>query len=138
MSKMQMQIYRAKDCRRMTDEEGTVSDMPESAMVGLGRMAEAGMTDGYVIKVLFDAPGFALHYAWFKPNYPVARHSHSVDALYYIVSGSLKMARGRRWLLALGRHALHLYRRSRGSRGPGIPPHLRFHHGGTGRDQGLF
>ena len=91
-----MQIYRAKECRRMTDEEGTVSHMPESAMVGLGRMAEAGMTDGYVIKVLFDVPGFTLHYAWFKANYPVARHSHSVDALYYIVSGSLKL--GTEWM----------------------------------------
>jgi len=37
-----MQIYRAKECRRMTDEEGTVSSMPESAVVGLGRMAEPG------------------------------------------------------------------------------------------------
>ena len=34
--------------------------------------------------------------AWFKANYPVARHSHSVDALYYIVSGSLKL--GTEWL----------------------------------------
>jgi hypothetical protein len=91
-----MQIYRAKECRRMTNEEGTVSTMPASAIVGLGRMAEAGMTDGYVIKVLFDVPGFTLHYAWFKANYPVARHSHSVDALYYIVSGSLKL--GTEWL----------------------------------------
>ena len=94
-AKPTMQIYRAKECRHMTDDEGTVSNMPESAMVGLGRMAAAGMTDGYVIKVLFDVPGFALHYAWFKPNYPVARHSHSVDALYYIVSGTLKL--GTEW-----------------------------------------
>ncbi|MBV9559482.1 MAG: hypothetical protein JOY90_03320 [Bradyrhizobium sp.] len=94
--KPKMQIYRAKECRHMTEEEGTVSSMPESAAVGLARMAEAGMADGYVIKVLFDAPGFALHYAWFKPNYPLGRHSHSVDALYYIVSGSMKL--GTEWL----------------------------------------
>jgi hypothetical protein len=64
---------------------------PADAEAGVARMAEAGMEDGFVIKVLFDAPGFSLVYAWFKSRFPLARHSHNADCLYYIVSGEVKI-----------------------------------------------
>jgi hypothetical protein len=59
--------------------------------IALARMFEAGMTSGAVVKRLFDAPGFSLLYAWFKPSFPLYRHSHDKDCLYYIVSGSLRL-----------------------------------------------
>jgi quercetin dioxygenase-like cupin family protein len=35
-----------------------------------------------------DAGGFSLVYLWFKENYPLPRHSHNVDCMYYVISGS--------------------------------------------------
>jgi quercetin dioxygenase-like cupin family protein len=32
--------------------------------------------------------GFSILHVWFKADYPVLRHSHDADCLYYIVSGS--------------------------------------------------
>jgi hypothetical protein len=29
--------------------------------------------------------------AWFKPNFPLTRHSHNIDCLYYVLSGSAIM-----------------------------------------------
>jgi hypothetical protein len=40
-------------------------------------------------KLLFSAPGFSLTYAWFKSGFPLPRHTHNADCLYYIVAGSL-------------------------------------------------
>jgi hypothetical protein len=95
MTMQAMEIFRASEAPAFENGEGTITMAP-SAEVGLGRMIEAGMEDGSVLKTLFDGPGFALHYAWFKPNYQLGRHSHSLDAIYYVVSGSLKL--GSEWL----------------------------------------
>ena len=56
---------------------------------GLDKLNEAGFDDGQVVKLLFSAPGFSLTYAWFKNDFPLPRHSHNADCLYYIVAGSL-------------------------------------------------
>ena len=75
----------------MHHEAAEMDKAPDTAADGLARMFEAGMTSGAVVKRLFDAPGFSLVYAWFKPKFPLYRHSHDKDCLYYIVSGSLKL-----------------------------------------------
>ena len=49
----------------------------------------AGASAGYELKLLFSAPGASLSYVWFKSGFPLPRHSHNVDCLYYIVGGSL-------------------------------------------------
>jgi hypothetical protein len=52
---------------------------------------EAGVDAGHQLKVLFSVPGFSLVYVWFKSGFPLPRHTHNVDCLYYIVGGSLKL-----------------------------------------------
>jgi quercetin dioxygenase-like cupin family protein len=53
--------------------------------------------DGLSAKVLVrqrpEEGGFSLLYLWFKPHYPLTRHSHDCDCMYYVISGSLIMGR---------------------------------------------
>ena len=56
-----------------------------------GTLAEAGINEGQIVKLLFAAPGFSLTYAWFKSGFPLPRHTHSADCLYYIIAGSLQL-----------------------------------------------
>jgi hypothetical protein len=60
----------------------------EQAFAGL---AEAGVADGQTVKLLFSAPGFSLTYAWFKSGFPLPRHSHNADCLYYVIAGALTL-----------------------------------------------
>jgi mannose-6-phosphate isomerase-like protein (cupin superfamily) len=67
------------------------AEMDEVQMRGLTRLVEANYANGYVIRVLFssEALGVSLTYSWFKQGFPLPRHSHSADCLYYIVSGEI-------------------------------------------------
>jgi hypothetical protein len=56
---------------------------------GFGALGDAGIDDGQTVKLLFSAPGFSLTYAWFKSGFPLPRHAHSADCLYYIIAGTL-------------------------------------------------
>ncbi len=58
---------------------------------GLAQLVEAGLNEGETVKLLFSAPGFSLAYAWFKSGFPLPRHSHNTDCLYYIIAGSLTL-----------------------------------------------
>ena len=93
-----MQIYRAVDGVIDAPEMGDPNILPMSqeTIAGFTRLVEAGVTDGSVVKTLIDIPGFALTYVWFKPHYPLPRHSHKQDCLYYIVAGKIKL--GTEWL----------------------------------------
>ena len=85
-------IFRAKDA--LSEAEAAIMDYePISAAVTEGsRLAlEAGVDAGHQLKVLFSVPGFSLVYVWFKSGFPLPRHTHNVDCLYYIVGGSLKL-----------------------------------------------
>jgi hypothetical protein len=45
-------------------------------------------------RVLFqdaDPEGFSLVHAWFGENFPLPRHTHSGDCLYFVLRGELKM-----------------------------------------------
>jgi hypothetical protein len=90
-----MQIFRAAEGRVLPDENGDVNmellPMSQSSQDGFARLIEAGLTEGNYTKILFDAPGFSLAYVWFKANFPLARHSHNTDCLYYIIAGGLKL-----------------------------------------------
>jgi hypothetical protein len=93
-----MQIYRAID-GKLSAEDGSddnVLPMSQECMDGFARLVEAGMMDGNVVKTLFDIPGFSLTYCWFKPHFPLPRHAHKQDCLYYIVKGDIKL--GTEWL----------------------------------------
>jgi hypothetical protein len=78
----QAPALREVDAMRAEGVTGLVRD-------GLAQLAEAGLGEGETVKLLFSAPGFSLAYAWFKSGFPLPRHSHNTDCLYYIIAGSL-------------------------------------------------
>ena len=55
------------------------------------QLGEAGIDEGQSVKLLFSAPGISLTYAWFRSGFPLPRHSHDADCLYYIAAGSLTL-----------------------------------------------
>lgn len=85
-------IFRARDAVDYA-EDGPMTPAPltETEMAGSMKMVEAGMLEGSRIKLLHSRPGMSLTHCWFKSGFPLPRHSHSADCLYYIVSGSLKI-----------------------------------------------
>jgi hypothetical protein len=87
-----MKIFRAADAplRSETEQLPHTPLTPEEAP-GFARMRDAGYGDAAVLKLLFEGPGFSLVYVWFKPHFPLVRHSHSTDCLYYIVAGDVRL-----------------------------------------------
>jgi mannose-6-phosphate isomerase-like protein (cupin superfamily) len=63
------------------------------------KFSQEFMTSANEVKKLVpDAAGMSLTFIFWKPNFPLPRHSHNVDCLYYIISGSAIL--GRRTLSA--------------------------------------
>ena len=87
-------IYRAADARPQDGipimRHEPLSDRTAQAA---GRLMQAGVGDGHETRLLFCAGGFSLSYVWFKSFYPLPRHSHDVDCLYYVLGGSLRVGR---------------------------------------------
>ncbi len=85
-------IFRARGARHEA-ETPFMEYAPISEVVAEGarRAREAGVDAGHELKMLFAIPGFSLTYVWFKSAFPLPRHSHNVDCLYYIVGGSLSI-----------------------------------------------
>lgn len=85
-------IFRAADAPTL-EETGMMAapvmrpGVAEQVVEGISAFAS-----GSDIRVLYGRPDDdgspSLVYAWFKPNYPLPRHSHDADCLYYVVSGS--------------------------------------------------
>jgi len=90
--KRQMQIFRAAQAPGLV-ESGCmdVEPMSEMQMAGIAKLVEAGYLNGEKITVLVDMPGFSLTHAWLKKDYPLMRHTHDSDCMYYIVAGSLRL-----------------------------------------------
>jgi mannose-6-phosphate isomerase-like protein (cupin superfamily) len=88
-------IYRASDAVDLQETDFmTPAASSEDVSRGLGQSISAGAGAGAEAKVLVrDAGGFSLVYLWFKANYPLVRHSHNVDCMYYVISGSAVMGR---------------------------------------------
>lgn len=61
------------------------------AAEGASRLMAAGIEHGHENRVLFSGGGLSLVYVWFKSGYPLPRHSHNTDCLYYIIAGSLSL-----------------------------------------------
>jgi mannose-6-phosphate isomerase-like protein (cupin superfamily) len=72
------------------------TSLDEPALQALPEFYAGG---GSLIRVLFGAPdgpddgGLSLVWVRFGPEYPLPRHSHSVDCLYYVVSGDVRMGK---------------------------------------------
>ena len=83
-------IFRSKDAPREAEASlMTYEDVTPAIAEGARRATEAGVYEGTELRPLFVAPGFSLVYVWFKSGFPLPRHSHNVDCLYYIIGGSL-------------------------------------------------
>ncbi len=68
------------------------TEPPSPAVIeGAAALREAGVFEGSRVCRLFSRPGMSLSYAWFKSGYPLPRHSHDSDCLYFILGGSLRM-----------------------------------------------
>jgi quercetin dioxygenase-like cupin family protein len=85
-------IFRAAEAPGLM-ESGIMDIVPFTGeqSAGMGKLVEAGYLEGDETRVLINVPGFSLVKAWFKKGYPLARHSHDSDCLYYIVAGSLQL-----------------------------------------------
>ncbi len=89
-------IHRAADATNLESTDFMAEpDMSPDARAAVMRMLEAGLGAGGDVKVLVRqsaaAGGFSLVHAWFKANYPLPRHSHDSDCLYYVVTGTAIM-----------------------------------------------
>jgi quercetin dioxygenase-like cupin family protein len=85
-------IYRAAEAADLDDTDFmTPPEMGQSAPAVDSDVA-SGAADGSAIKVLArDAGGFSLVHAWFKAHFPLPRHSHNADCMYYVISGAAVM-----------------------------------------------
>lgn len=85
-------LFRARDATDF-EESGLMRTVPPTPVEMEGSIAavEAGMLEGTRVKLLFSMPGLSLTHAWFRSGFPLPRHSHDVDCLYFILAGSLRI-----------------------------------------------
>jgi hypothetical protein len=89
---VKFEIFRRSDARTYAEEPVMyVEATTTAASEGWPKVHDAGYMEGNEVKLLFSAAGFSLTYVWFKSGLPLPLHSHDVDCLYYIISGSLKL-----------------------------------------------
>lgn len=93
MERKRISIFRSTELTSLAETmERSASTAPQ-ALEGIDRVVNAGLHDGLIAKVAFrqEGPiGLSLIHCWFKKGVPLPPHSHNVDCLYYIISGSLK------------------------------------------------
>jgi len=86
------QVFRAAEAPGLMESAiMEVEPFSEEQTAGMAKLVAAGYLEGDDTRVLINRPGFSLVKAWFKKGYPLARHSHDADCLYYIVAGSLQL-----------------------------------------------
>jgi hypothetical protein len=76
--------------------ETQMMSMPTMDPPAPDELVEWATASGQVVKVLFGDPergGMSLVWSWFAPHFPLPRHSHSADCLYYVQKGELHMGR---------------------------------------------
>ena len=89
-------IFRASESKELM-ESGfmTWPTMSDDARASLGETLAAGSQVGQHVRLLAlqtpDEGGFSLVHVWFKANYPLPRHSHDSDCMYYVISGEAQM-----------------------------------------------
>jgi len=74
-------------------ETGMMS-MPTTDPPAPDQMVEWALSGGHDVKVLFrqaEENGMSLVWSRFEAGYPLPRHSHSADCLYYVVAGEARL-----------------------------------------------
>ena len=95
-AKKGMTIYRAAESQELM-ESGymTWPTMSDSARESLTETLTAGGQAGQHVRLIAlqtpEEGGFSLVHVWFKANYPLPRHSHDSDCMYYVISGEAHM-----------------------------------------------
>jgi quercetin dioxygenase-like cupin family protein len=95
-AKKGISLFRAKDAVDLMDTDlMSMPQMSPDTAAAFGENIAAGLGAGAQTKVLLrqskDEGGFSLVTLWFKPGYPLPRHTHNVDCVYYVISGSVIM-----------------------------------------------
>jgi mannose-6-phosphate isomerase-like protein (cupin superfamily) len=86
------QIFRCSEISDCGKNSGTRPEGLTPVMEkGMERLYQAGLSDGVIVKSLFDAPGFGLNYVWLKSGFPLPLHAHDADCLYYIIAGTVSL-----------------------------------------------
>lgn len=88
----QFAVFRAHDA--VDFESAGLMSPPELTTVqmeGAIALDQAGYAAGHCIKLLFSGPGMSLAHVWFKSGFPLPRHSHDIDCLYYILAGTIQL-----------------------------------------------
>lgn len=90
--RLRFSIFRAADADPKAGIPNmTTTPVSDIAREGAGQLVAAGMENGHENRVLFSGGGMSLLYAWFKSGYPLPRHSHDSDCLYFILGGSIQV-----------------------------------------------
>jgi len=93
LRKPSISFFWAKDAidNSISGFRGTGTSSPETQKM-LAALRDAGRDEGLTSHLLVrQNGGFSLLILWIKPNYPLPRHSHDSDCMYYVVSGSILM-----------------------------------------------
>ena len=95
-SRRGVSIYRAADAIDINTTEFMLAPtMSDGARASLGDAVTEGAGAGAKVMILNrqsdDEGGFSLLHAWFKADYPLPRHSHDSDCMYYVISGEAIM-----------------------------------------------
>ncbi len=92
-----VRIYRAADAPDLSQTTyGSRSDFGEQSEVkdlafALAAAANAFTSARLIVNQTKEEGGFSLVYLYFKPNFPLFRHKHEDDCMYFIISGSAIM-----------------------------------------------
>ena len=91
-----MRIFRAADGVDLQQTDFMAPPtMSDDARAGLGKLVGTGAGAGAQVTVLNrstpESGGFSLVHCWFKAEYPLPRHSHDADCMYYVISGEAHM-----------------------------------------------
>lgn len=85
-------IFRAEQAKDYEESEiMSPSSASEFDPEGSAATIDAGILEGSKVSLLFERPGMSLTHAWFKSGFPLPRHSHDADCLYFILAGSLRI-----------------------------------------------
>jgi mannose-6-phosphate isomerase-like protein (cupin superfamily) len=97
MKKAKLAVFRAAEGTPLEEYESMEPVYSPDVLAGLTKLYEAGVSDGYSSRVLFESGGsngFSLIYAWFKGNFPLTAHLHDADCLYFVIGGELTLGKG--------------------------------------------